>query len=223
MQDPEFVHEAFSAIAPRYVVTNHVLSLGIDVLWREKVARLVSDRDPASILDVATGSGDLAAAVLRRCPGARMVATDFCDPMLEHARKRGLPEVAVADAMDLPFEDAEFDAVTVGFGLRNMSSYPGAIAEMGRVVSKTGTLAVLDFSLPDPPLSWIYRPYLRWILPTVGGWITGQRAAYEYLCGSIHQFPSGREMTLMIEENGFRNCRAIPLCGGIASIYLATK
>ena len=119
-QDPDFVRRAFASIADRYVLTNHVLSLGIDVLWRRRVGKIVAAGAPGWVLDVATGSGDLAQAVGRACgPDPRIVGADFCQPMLRHARTLGLPHLLVADGMTLPFADAAFDAVTIGYGLRN--------------------------------------------------------------------------------------------------------
>lgn len=224
MQDPVYVKAAFEGIAPRYVLTNHVLSLGIDVLWRRRVARLVGETGAKSILDVATGSGDLAVTVQQRCPGTRVVGTDFCAPMLEHARKRGLEELLVADAMDLPFEDGEFDAVTVGFGLRNMASWEGAAKEMGRVIKPGGHLIVLDFSLPGNALVRAgYRFYLHRVMPAVGGLLTGKRDAYEYLGGTIESFPSGEAMCALLDGAGFEGTRSEPLSFGISSIYVARR
>ena len=223
MQDPTFVHQAFADIAPRYVLTNHVCSLGIDILWRNEVARLVAQSSPRDILDVATGSGDLAATIQARCPDARVVGTDFCAPMLEHARKRGLEHLLVADALDLPFADGSFDVVTVAFGLRNMADYGAALREMARVLRLGGRLLILDFSLPSPALRPFYRFYLHKIIPRIAGWITGQRGAYEYLGGSIEAFPSGQAMTDLILANGFATADHRPLTFGVASIYEAVK
>ncbi|CAN5401229.1 bifunctional demethylmenaquinone methyltransferase/2-methoxy-6-polyprenyl-1,4-benzoquinol methylase UbiE [soil metagenome] len=224
MQDPRFVKEAFRAIAGRYVVTNHVLSAGIDVLWRNKVARLVRESGAREILDLATGSGDLAATLLKRCPGASVVGADFCLPMLAQARRRGLRDLVVADGMRLPFGEAAFDAVTVGFGLRNMESWPDAVAEMARVIRPGGGLFVLDFSLPESALlRRAYRLYLHRIMPAVAGLLTGQRAAYDYLCGSIERFPSGQDMLALLETNGFAGAGHHPLSGGIAAIYTARR
>ena len=122
-QNPAFVHRAFSAIASRYVLTNHVLSLGIDILWRRRVAALVREIQPTLVLDVATGSGDLAKTVAHFVPGARIIGADFCAPMLAEARKRGLPDLMVCDGLALPFPAATFDALTIGYGLRNMADW----------------------------------------------------------------------------------------------------
>lgn len=223
MQDPGYVRRAFSRIAGRYVVTNHVLSLGIDVLWRRRTARLVAAENPSRILDLATGSGDLAAEIRRKCPQAAITCADFCLPMLVEARKRDLENLVVADAMRLPFGDAAFDVVTVAYGLRNMASWPGAAAEMARVLRPCGALFVLDFSLPDGWLRAPYRFYLHRILPALAGAITGERQAYEYLGGSIEAFPSGKAMETLLRDAGFASATATPLMGGISSLYAARR
>lgn len=226
MQNPVYVHEAFAQISDRYVVTNHVLSLGIDIFWRKKVARLVRDMKPGSILDLATGSGDLAMEIARKCPEAKITGADFCEPMLEVARKRNVPglELMVADAMNLPFADASFDVVTVAFGLRNMASWPDAAKEMARVIKPGGHMVILDFSLPTMPvLRPLYRFYLHKVLPKIAGLITGQRGAFEYLSNSVEAFPSGTAMCDMLNTNGLKSARAIPLNFGIASIYIGER
>lgn len=220
-QDPAFVRRAFASIADRYVLTNHVLSLGVDVLWRRRVAAMVASFSPRLVLDLATGSGDLAGAVSRACgPDTRVVGADFCAPMLRHARERGLRDLVVADGMCLPFDDASFDAITIGYGLRNMESWPGALREMRRVLKPGGLLVILDFSLPGSPLlRRPYRFYLHRILPALAGWLTGNREAYAYLGESIERFPSGEAMTDLMSANGFEGAVARPLWGGISSIY----
>jgi len=188
-QDPVFVRKAFSSIAKRYVVTNHVLSMGVDILWRKQVASIVRDFAAERVLDVACGSGDLAAEVIKKMPEAQVVAADFCAPMLEQAKHRGLPMLVVADGMQLPFEAGFFDALTIGYGLRNMVTWDGALRELSRVLKPQGRLVVLDFSLPQGILREPYRFYLHRILPTMGGWLTGNREAYDYLSESIERFP----------------------------------
>jgi len=223
-QDPTFVQKAFTSIAPRYVLTNHILSMGIDVSWRRQVAKIVATRKPAFILDVATGSGDLAAEVWKACPEARIVGVDFCAPMLEHAKKRGLLELLVADGMDLPFDDASVDVITIGYGLRNMESWAGAVREFARVLKPAGTLVILDFSLPSNPiLRMPYRFYLHHVLPVVAGWLTGNREAYQYLGESIERFPRGQQMIDLLLANGYAAAQATPLAGGISSVYVAEK
>lgn len=223
-QNAAFVRGAFANIARRYVLTNHVLSFGIDILWRWRTARLVAELHPEIVLDLATGSGDLAAEIKSRCPFASVLGADFSPPMLQEARKRGLQHLIVADALNLPIADASVDVVTVAFGLRNMGSWADAIVEMSRVLRPGGALFVLDFSLPTQSLMRsAHLFYLRQVMPFIAGALTGERQAYEYLCKTIEQFPSGNDMCCMICQNGFTKAKAIKLSFGIASIYAAVK
>jgi len=221
-QDPNFVKGAFAKIADRYVLTNHVLSGGTDILWRKKVGRIVEKWNPQSILDVATGTGDLALEMQRRCPEARLIGSDFCPEMLAHAEKSGVKETQVADAMNLPFEDGEFELVTVAFGLRNMANWADALKEMKRVIKHGGHLLVLDFSTPDGVLAKPYEFYLNKVLPKIAGVLTGEGEAYEYLAGSIGEFPKGKAMLELFAESGLSETKWIPLSFGIASIYIGT-
>lgn len=221
IQDPGYVREAFARIADRYVTTNHVLSLGTDILWRRKVARMVRRWKPERLLDVASGTGDLALEIQDACPETDIIASDFCAEMLAHAQKRGMAKTLVADALDLPFADGSFDVVTVAFGLRNMADYAAALQEMRRVLKPGGHLLVLDFSLPAGPLRPLYRWYLHKVLPKLAGWLTRQKDAYEYLGGSIEEFPMGPGMTALMERCGYHEAEAVPLTCGVASIYTA--
>jgi demethylmenaquinone methyltransferase/2-methoxy-6-polyprenyl-1,4-benzoquinol methylase len=201
-----------------------VLSLGIDVLWRRTTAKLVAGFKPAWVLDLATGSGDLAQAIERACPQAHVLGGDFSPPMMAEAQKRGFHHLMAADAMVLPVQDGAFDVVTVAFGLRNMASWPGALQEMARVLRPGGHLVVLDFSLPRQRLLRpFYVFYLENIMPRIAGAITGQRQAFEYLCRSIEKFPSGPDMEALIVANGFAEAKSRPLSLGIATLYSATK
>lgn len=222
MQDPKYVKEAFSRIADRYVVTNHVLSVGTDILWRKKVGRIVADWEPETVLDVASGTGDLALEIQKKCPDAKVTGSDFCEEMLAYAADSGVRETVVADAMNMPFDDNSYDVLTVAFGLRNMASWPDALKEMRRVLKPGGHLLVLDFSLPTGILRGPYRFYLNKVLPKIAGLMTGEGDAYEYLAGTIEQFPSGQEMTGLIESCGFTDAESTPLTFGVASIYTAT-
>lgn len=221
-QNPEFVHRAFSSIAKRYVMTNHFLSLGIDVIWRKKVAEMVAASQPSLVLDVATGSGDLAQAVQRANPDATVIGSDFCAPMLAEAGKRGLKNLLVADGLALPFPDHSIDALTIGYGLRNMADWSGALREFSRVLKPGGQLVILDFSLPrNPLLRGPYRWYLHRVLPVIAGLLTGNREAYAYLGDSIERFPSGESMLNLIEGAGFSDGSWYPQLGGISSVYAA--
>ena len=205
-QDPKFVKGAFAKIADRYVITNHVLSMGTDILWRRKVGRIVSRWNPKHVLDVATGTGDLALEIQKRCPGARVLGTDFCPEMLAHATEGGVQETQVEDAMNLSFEDYTFDVVTAAFGLRNMENWQKALREMGRVIKPGGHLLVLDFSQPSGILKKPYGLYLNKILPKVAGLLTGQGGAYQYLAGTIGEFPYGEKMIELFKNADFRDC-----------------
>ena len=222
-RDGRRVRAMFSAIAARYDLANHLLSGGLDFLWRRRAARLVAAWKPARILDLATGSGDLALTLRAACPAAQLIGADFCHPMLQVAQRKGLTQLVVADGLRLPFPDATFDVVTIAFGLRNMESWAAGLAEMVRVLRPGGHLLVLDFSVPPPPLRWVYRPYLHYVLPRLAGALTGEKAAYDYLGDSIEKFPSGDAMCALIRESGFAEASGERLTGGIVSLYAAQR
>ncbi len=223
MPDAVYVRDAFARIADRYVLTNHVLSCGADIWWRKVVTARIRKWKPARLLDVASGTGDLALEIQDACPDCEVIASDFCAEMLAHAASRGIAKTIVADALSLPFPDGSFDVVTVAFGLRNMADYPAALREMHRVLKPGGRLLILDFSLPDGIFRTPYRLYLHHVLPRMAGWVTGERDAYEYLGGSIEQFPSGAAMTGLMETCGFAETDATPLTFGVVSIYQGTR
>ena len=220
-RDPDSVRAMFGRIARRYDLANHLLSGGTDFLWRRRAAKIVANWEPRDVLDLASGSGDLALAIQARLPNAKIIAADFSPEMLEIARGKGVANTVVADALQLPFENGSFDVVTVAFGLRNMADWDRALSEMRRVLREKGHLLVLDFSLPTGALRPAYRFYLHRCLPLFAGIVTGEKAAYDYLGGSIEKFPSGASMLELIERNGFKNASASPLTGGIATIYTA--
>jgi demethylmenaquinone methyltransferase/2-methoxy-6-polyprenyl-1,4-benzoquinol methylase len=213
----------FGRIARRYDFANHALSGCADIFWRRRAAKIIESWQPRDVLDLAAGSGDLTLAIRRRLPAARIVAADFSPEMLEIARRKGVANTTVADALQLPFGDKSFDVITVAFGLRNMADWDRALTEMSRVSRDHGYLLVLDFSLPTGALRPAYRFYLHRCLPLLASIVTGQRAAYDYLGGSIEKFPSGAAMLELIERNGFTNAATEPLTGGIATIYTAQK
>ena len=213
----------FGRIARRYDLANHVLSCGADFLWLRRAAKIVESWQPARVLDLATGSGDLALAIQRRLPEAIVTAGDFSPEMLDVAQRKGVQRTVLADALQLPFAGESFDCVTVAFGLRNMADWGLALREMSRVLNPGGHLLVLDFSLPGGAMRPAYRFYLHRCLPILASIVTGQKKAYDYLGGSIEKFPSGREMVELIEANGFAMASAEPLTGGIATIYSAQK
>lgn len=223
MPDPIYVKTAFARIADRYVMTNHVLSMGMDVWWRRVVTKRIKVLNPKKVLDVASGTGDLALDIQDALPHTKVIATDFCAEMLEHASNRGVHETLVADALELPFPDGEFDVVTVAFGLRNMADYERALKEMRRVLKPGGSLFILDFSLPKGVMRAPYRLYLHHILPKLAGFLTKQKDAYEYLGGSIEQFPSGDAMIELLGKTGFGESTAKPMTFGVVSVYEAVR
>jgi demethylmenaquinone methyltransferase/2-methoxy-6-polyprenyl-1,4-benzoquinol methylase len=222
-RDPDAVRSMFDRIARRYDLANHLLSGGADFLWRRRAAKIVTHWKPRDVLDLATGSGDLALAIKQRLPATKIVAADFSHEMLQIAREKGVAHTVVADALHLPFEAESFDAVTVAFGLRNMADWDRALSEMARVLRPCGHLLVLDFSVPTGMLRPGYRFYLHRCLPLLASAVTGQKSAYDYLGASIEKFPSGGPMLQLIERNGFMNATAEPLTAGIATIYTAEK
>ena len=222
-RDPIAVRSMFGRVARRYDLANHLLSGGLDFWWRHRAAGIVRQWQPRKVLDLATGSGDLALTIARRLPEAEITGADFSPEMLAIARAKGLANTVLGDALKLPFNEASFDVVTVAFGLRNMADWGAALAEMARVLTPEGHVLVLDFSLPAGAWRPLYRAYLHHCLPWLAGLITGQKAAYDYLGATIEKFPSGQEMCRLIEANGFRNAQAQPLSGGIVTIYEAQK
>ena len=223
MPDPAYVRNAFARIADRYVLTNHVLSGGMDFWWRHVVTKRIKQLRPRKLMDVASGTGDLALKIQDELPDCEVMATDFCAEMLAHASSRGVRKTLVADALDLPFPNDEFDVVTVAFGLRNMGDYPLGLQEMRRVLKPGGHLFILDFSQPEAPLCYPYRLYLHHVLPKLAGLLTGQKDAYEYLGTYIEQFPSGKDMIALLAANGYGNASATPMTFGVVTAYEAVK
>jgi demethylmenaquinone methyltransferase/2-methoxy-6-polyprenyl-1,4-benzoquinol methylase len=212
----------FGAIARRYDLANHTLSCGTDFYWRKCAANMVASWRPRKIVDLATGTGDLALAVQKKLPDAEVTGVDFVPEMLELARRKGVRETILADAMKLPFADASFDCVTIAFGLRNMENWRDALVEMSRVLKRDGRLLVLEFSLPTVSIvRTIYRFYLHRCLPLLGSFLTRKKSAYDYLGDSIEEFPSGHVMIDLIEASGFKHVTLQPLSYGIATIYTA--
>jgi demethylmenaquinone methyltransferase/2-methoxy-6-polyprenyl-1,4-benzoquinol methylase len=221
----------FAEIAPRYDFVNRMLSGGIDTWWRRITVKRAPPPPEGSILDVCTGTGDLALTYAARAASqVRVVGSDFCKPMLdrgiEKSAARNVPvEWIEADAMDLPFPDSSFDLVTVAFGLRNIAETDRGLAEMARVCKPGGRLAILEFSLPK---NWVIRKgylwYFRNILPRIGNTIAHNHSdAYTYLNQSVEEFPSGEALATLIKKAGFARVDQFPLSLGIATLSIATK
>jgi demethylmenaquinone methyltransferase / 2-methoxy-6-polyprenyl-1,4-benzoquinol methylase len=214
----------FRSIAARYDLANHLLSCGVDFYWRKRAAGIVAGWAAKNILDLATGTGDLALALQKAVPTATVTGLDFVPEMIELAKGKGVQRALVGDAMNLPFPDRSFDCATIAFGLRNLPDFAAGLREMARVLKAHGHVLVLEFSIPTiPVLRGAYRFYLHRCLPVFGSLITQHRSAYDYLGDSIEEFPSGGAMIRLLESNGFRNAKVEPLTGGIVTIYTAEK
>lgn len=220
------VRSMFAAIARRYDRANDVLSFGIHRLWRRQAVRAAGIGPGSAVLDCATGTGDLALAFHRAVrPGGVVVGTDFCAEMLDLAREKARGagvdlDLRVADAMDLPFPGGRFDAASISFGIRNVDDPRRCLDEMSRVVRPGGTVVVLEFGKPRGPFGRLYGWYGRRLMPLIGGWLTGNRAAYEYLPRTAAVFPAGPRFLSLMEETGrFRSVEGRPLMFGVAWLY----
>lgn len=223
----EKVKTMFADIADDYDRINSVLSFGIHHLWRRKAVKESGARLGQSVLDCATGTGDLAIAFKKTVgtPG-KVIGTDFCAPMIapapEKAKKAGLDiTFEVADAMDLPYDDNTFDISSIAFGIRNVDEPVTALKEMARVVKPGGRVVVLEFGQPNGFLKYPYNLYSQHIMPAIGGWLSGNREAYTYLPRTSAEFPAGDVfIALMDEAKAFKSKKAFKLTGGIAYVYV---
>jgi len=220
----------FAEIAPTYDLLNHLLSLNIDQAWRRRVTKLVPCTGGGPILDLCTGTGDLAIAYDRVCHGkVPIVAADFCPEMLERAvekvKKREHIQIVEADAQRLPFATGTFEIVTAAFGLRNVTDPEKGIAEMTRVLKPGGRLAILEFSKPR---HWffgrMYNFYFRYLLPLVGQIVSRNRqSAYRYLPESVREFPDGEALADRLRHHGLEQVWHRPFTLGIATLYVGIK
>ena len=226
------VRDMFGQIAPRYDLLNHMLSLNIDKAWRRKTVDRLRIRNGAPVLDVCTGTGDLAMAIRAKFGDSVPVfGSDFCHQMLALGVKksernpRAYVHYIEADSQRLPFEDDVFQCVTVAFGLRNVADTDRGLAEMLRVCEPGGQIAVLEFSQPTTlGLKQTYNFYFKHVLPRVGQWMArNDRSAYEYLPASVSQFPSGQKLIDRMHDNGIQNVTAYPMTFGVVTLYEGTK
>ena len=226
----EQVATMFDNIAGNYDFLNHFLSLGIDIFWRKRLVRKLQKQKPQNILDVATGTADLAIAMMKIKP-FNVVGIDISNGMLEVGRKKikqqdleKTIQLQQADSEDLPFEDATFDAVTVSFGARNFENLQKGLSEMARVLKPGGKIYILEFSKPTLfPFKQLYDFYFKFVLPLIGKLLSKDNAAYSYLPESVKAFPHGKELNSIIENCGYTNAKNHPLTMGIAYIYTAQK
>lgn len=226
----EQVATMFDNISANYDGLNRVISFGIDISWRKKVVQLVSKNNPKQILDIATGTGDLAIMMSQLNPD-KIIGLDISSGMLD-VGKRKIANVNLSDKIDMvvgdsenmPFDDNTFDAITVSFGVRNFANLDKGLTEIKRVLKPGGTFVVLETSNPTKfPFKQGYKFYTTYILPFIGKIFSRDKAAYSYLCESANIFPFGEAFNNILQKNGFINTEYRPVTFGVATIYSATK
>ncbi len=225
------VEQMFDNISHKYDFLNHFLSFGIDKIWRNKTIKVVGENNPKYILDVATGTGDLAFVAQKKLNPNKIVGLDLSNGMLnvgrQKSKKRGLEKIiefTQGDSEKLPFEDNLFDAVMVSFGVRNFENLIAGLSEINRVLKKDGKITVLEFSKPSTfPVKQAYGIYSKYLLPIFGAAISKDKSAYQYLPESVAAFPEGESFLRKLESAGFNSFFMKRLSGGIATIYSAKK
>ncbi|ADX68478.1 bifunctional demethylmenaquinone methyltransferase/2-methoxy-6-polyprenyl-1,4-benzoquinol methylase UbiE [Weeksella virosa] len=224
------VEQMFDAISPKYDLLNRVLSGGIDIQWRKKVIKIIQQTKPETVLDIATGTGDLA-IMMAKHTNAKITGLDLSAGMLEVGRKKvameklqNRIELILGDSENLPFPDNSFDCVTVSFGVRNFENLKKGLAEIRRVLKPGGTFVILEFSYPSKfPMKQLYSFYSSTLLPLIGRLVSKDQSAYTYLPESISAFPQGEEMKSILKDVDFMHPKDYRLTFGIASIYSAVK
>jgi demethylmenaquinone methyltransferase / 2-methoxy-6-polyprenyl-1,4-benzoquinol methylase len=226
----EEVTEMFDAIAPTYDFLNHFMSAGIDFWWRKRAIALLTSQQPKHILDIATGTGDLAIAAAKLDPNKIIgidVAKDMVAIGIDKVQKKQLSDVItlqVGDAENLPMKNNSFDAVMVGFGVRNFGDLEKGLTEMHRVLNIGGMVVILEFSKPSAfPVKQLFSLYSRFVIPTVGRLVSKDKNAYSYLPSSVKAFPEGKDFLAILKKVGYKNPTAKRLTFGVATIYSAKK
>lgn len=227
----EQVREMFDSIAPAYDFMNRAMTFGIDKLWRRRAVKMIAKHAPKRILDIATGTGDLAIRLAKSLKPEIVVGVDLSEQMLaigqEKVKKEGLAGVvslSPADCMHLPFENEIFDCVTVAYGVRNFEHLQQGYEEMHRVLRSGGVLCVIELSTPTSLLvKPFYKAYTKWIIPAVGRLVSKDVRAYSYLPESIAAVPQGENMLALMKNAGFSQCSFTPLTFGTCTIYIAVK
>lgn len=225
------VEQMFDTISGNYDGLNRIISLGSDIKWRKKVIQIVAEKNPNSILDIATGTGDLAIQFAEKTPAEKIIGLDLSDGMLSVARKKvnGKPiskkiEFIQGDSEALPFEDNSFDAITVSFGIRNFENLEKGLSEILRVLKKGGIFVILETSVPTKfPFKQGYHFYSGAILPLIGKLFSKDKVAYKYLSESASIFPFGEQLNNILRKIGFNEVKNNPQTFGVATIYTATK
>ena len=226
----EQVAQMFDNISENYDGLNRVISLGIDVKWRKKVVKIVGENNPKQILDIATGTGDLALMMASLNP-ERIIGLDISSGMLEVGKRKidkaklsNKIEMIVGDSEEMPFKDDTFDAITVSFGVRNFANLYKGIKEISRVLKPDGVLVILETSNPTKfPFKQGYKLYTNLFLPIVGKLFSKDKVAYSYLSESANSFPFGEAFNNILQKNGFNNTEHTPITFGVATIYIASK
>ena len=221
----------FDRISPKYDALNHLLSLNIDKVWRRKTAKAVAKSQPKTILDLATGTADLAIALAKCNPQAHIIGMDISEKMLDIGKAKVAQrkmesqiELRLGDAAALPFESNTFDAVSVAFGIRNFENLEHGLSEIQRVLKPNGRAVILEFSMPERfPIKQLYALYFKHLLPAIGKAVSKDGNAYSYLPLSVEQFPKPKVFLRMLAEKGLENGMAKPLSFGIATLYTSTK
>jgi len=221
----------FDRISPKYDQLNHLLSFNIDKVWRRKTAKLIAKTHPQTILDLATGTADLAIAMAKYNPQAHIIGTDISEKMLDIGKakivKQGLEnqiKLLLGDAAALPFDDNTFDAVTVAFGVRNFEHLEQGLSEIWRVLRPNGKVFILEFSMPEKfPIKQLYRLYFIHITPIIGKWMSKDGDAYHYLPESVEKFPKPDVFRQFLSDSGFRDTIVQSISFGIATRYSASK
>ena len=232
MPDPAAVNSMFGRIAHRYDLANRVLSAGFDTYWRSRLVASVSRFRPRNVLDLATGSGDVAFALARKLRyGVYIFGMDFCEPMIERAETKRVKspnryaaiEFVLGDASNIPTPEASFDVVTIGFGLRNFADRARCLSEVRRVLKPDGHLVILEFSQPWAWVRPAYAYYLRRVVRALAGFLTGDRRAYEYLGETIGSFPGRDALSDEIRAAGYGNVSASAMTMGIVALHVADR
>jgi demethylmenaquinone methyltransferase / 2-methoxy-6-polyprenyl-1,4-benzoquinol methylase len=227
----EQVADMFNNIAGKYDFLNHILSMGIDKGWRKKAIKSIATINPKNILDVATGTGDLAIAAATQIGESNITGIDIAAQMLEIGKEKiatrnmnNRIKMRVADSEALPFDNNQFDAVTCAYGVRNFEHLEKGLAEMSRVMRTGGRVAILEFSKPKGfPVKHIFAVYFKYILPLFGKCVSKHSTAYTYLPESVMAFPEGQDFCNILNNCGFKNAAAHPLTFGITTLYTAEK
>ncbi len=220
------VWKMFDTISSTYDQVNRILSFGMDKRWRKVLAKHLPLKNNLRILDIATGTGDQALALLKsKAHIESIIGIDLSSEMLAIAKKKALEKTEFfrADAEKLPFQSASFDAVTFSFGIRNVIEPLTSLKEMHRVLKQRGRGLILEFSLPPKPIQGFYLFYLRHLLPRIGGLLSKKMDAYRYLNQTIEHFPSGKDFCLLMKRVGFSRLRMVPLSLGAVTLYIGEK